>query len=166
MIFGQCRREITFESKTGDVQSLEVAREGTSVFSTDAGLNSEPVSGDWRLNFDGKLTGYSLTMLLVSWTLACYLALLSITLIWHSVGYWFVHFDPKTEAGHSLLCPCQRIKWNRNKSGHHALSTSWNTHPKTAITAVCGEIGFKGWLNSSFGYWVIRSKATAAMANF
>mmetsp|Transcript_25263 Transcript_25263/g.52844 ORF Transcript_25263/g.52844 Transcript_25263/m.52844 type:complete len:1508 (+) Transcript_25263:155-4678(+) len=71
--FGQCIWEITFENKAGDVPTLEVARSGTSLFSTDAELNSgnriivtdntvrgtsEPVSGDFRLEFDGELTGY------------------------------------------------------------------------------------------------------------
>ncbi|KAL3774885.1 hypothetical protein ACHAW5_007303 [Stephanodiscus triporus] len=71
--FGQCTWEITFESKAGNVPSLEVARGGTSLFSTEAELNSgnrvivtddtvrgtsEPVSGDFRLDFDGELTGY------------------------------------------------------------------------------------------------------------
>ena len=71
--FGQCAWEVTFESKAGDVASLEVARSGTSDFTTDAELNSgnrivvtdntvrgtaEPVSGDFRLEYDGELTGY------------------------------------------------------------------------------------------------------------
>jgi hypothetical protein len=71
--FGQCTWEITFESKAGNVPSLEAARGGTRDFSTEAVLNSgnriivsddtvrgtsEPVSGDFRLDFDGELTGY------------------------------------------------------------------------------------------------------------
>jgi len=71
--FGQCSWQITFESKAGDVVPLEVARSGTTDFSTNAELNSGnqivvtddtvqgtsvPVSGDFRLEFDGQLTGY------------------------------------------------------------------------------------------------------------
>ena len=71
--FDQCAWEITFESKAGNVPSLEVARGGTSVFSTVAELysgnrvivtddtiqgTSVPVSGDFRLEFDGELTVY------------------------------------------------------------------------------------------------------------
>ncbi|KAL9189871.1 hypothetical protein ACHAXT_009546 [Thalassiosira profunda] len=71
--FGQCAWEITFESKAGNVAAIEAARSGTSDFSTDAELNagnriiitddtvrgtSFPVSGDFRLSFDGELTGY------------------------------------------------------------------------------------------------------------
>ena len=71
--FGQCAWDITFESKAGDVNSIEVARSGTTEFSTDAELSSgnrievtdntvqgtsTPVSGDFRLEFDGELTGY------------------------------------------------------------------------------------------------------------
>ena len=71
--FGQCTWQITFESKAGNVPSLEVARSGTSVFSTAAELGSGnkitvendtvrgtsiPVSGDFRLEFDGETTGY------------------------------------------------------------------------------------------------------------
>ncbi|KAL7537095.1 hypothetical protein ACHAXR_007582 [Thalassiosira sp. AJA248-18] len=70
---GQCTWEITFESKAGNVPPLEVARSGTSDFSTNAELDSgnriivtddtvrgtsSPVSGDFRLEFDGELTGY------------------------------------------------------------------------------------------------------------
>ena len=71
--FGQCTWEITFEGKAGNISPIEVAKSGTSEFSTDAELNSgnrvvvtddtirgtsEPVSGDFRLEFDGELTGY------------------------------------------------------------------------------------------------------------
>ena len=71
--YGQCTWQITFESKAGNTPSLQVARGGTSVFSTEAELNSGnrvvvtddtargtsvPVSGDFRLIFDGELTGY------------------------------------------------------------------------------------------------------------
>ena len=70
---GQCTWDVTFESKAGNVDSIEVARSGTTEFSTEAELNSgnriaitdnnvqgtsTPVSGDFRLQFDGKLTGY------------------------------------------------------------------------------------------------------------
>ncbi len=72
-VFGQCTWNVTFESKAGDISPLEVARSGTSDFSTVAELNSgnrvivtddivrgtsSPVSGDFRLEFDGELTGY------------------------------------------------------------------------------------------------------------
>ncbi|MDB4430479.1 hypothetical protein N9140_00815 [bacterium] len=73
----ECAWEVTFESKAGDVASLEVARSGTSDFTideelTDAELNSgnrivvtdgtvrgtaEPVV-NFRLEYDGELTGY------------------------------------------------------------------------------------------------------------
>jgi hypothetical protein len=71
--FGQCVWEVTFESKAGNVPSIEVAKSGTSNFSTTATLNSGnrvvvtddtvrgtsiPVSGDFRLEFDGQVTGY------------------------------------------------------------------------------------------------------------
>lgn len=71
--FGQCTWNVTFESKAGDISPLEVARSGTSDYSTDTELNSgnrvivtddtvrgtsKPVSGDFRLKFDGELTGY------------------------------------------------------------------------------------------------------------
>ena len=72
----ECAWEVTFESKAGDVASLEVARSGTSDFTTDeeltdAELNSgnrivvtdgtvrgtaEPVV-NFRLEHDGELTG-------------------------------------------------------------------------------------------------------------
>ena len=70
---GQCTWDVTFESKAGNVASIEVARSGTTEFSTEAELSSgnkisitddtlqgtsTPVSGDFRLEFDGKLTGY------------------------------------------------------------------------------------------------------------
>eukprot|EP00804_Cyclotella_cryptica_P021433 CCRYP_005783-RA/>CCRYP_005783-RA protein AED:0.00 eAED:0.00 QI:831/1/1/1/1/1/3/2372/6166 len=71
--FGQCVWRVTFESKAGDVPSIEVAKSGTDMFSTVADLNSGnkvtvtddtvqgtslPVSGDFRLEFDGEVTGY------------------------------------------------------------------------------------------------------------
>ena len=71
--FGQCAWNITFESKAGNISPLEVARSGTSDYWTEAELNSGnrviitddtvrgtsiPVSGDFRLEFDGELTGY------------------------------------------------------------------------------------------------------------
>jgi len=70
---GQCTWNVTFESKAGNVDSIEVARSGSTEFSTEAELSSgnrivitdnvlqgtsTPVSGDFRLQFDGKLTGY------------------------------------------------------------------------------------------------------------
>jgi hypothetical protein len=70
---GQCVWEVTFESKAGNVPSIEVAKSGTNSFSTSATMNSGdrivvtddtvrgtsiPVSGDFRLEFDGKVTGY------------------------------------------------------------------------------------------------------------
>ena len=70
---GQCSWNVIFESKAGNVDSIEVSRSGTSDFSTNAELSSGnrivitdnvvqgtsiPVSGDFRLEYDGKLTGY------------------------------------------------------------------------------------------------------------
>jgi len=70
---GQCTWDVTFESKAGNADSIEVARSGSTEFSTEAELSSgnrivitdnvvqgtsTPVSGDFRLEFDGKLTGY------------------------------------------------------------------------------------------------------------
>ena len=71
--FGQCTWEVTFESKAGNIPPIEVAKSGTNNFSTSATLNSNnkvtvtddtvrgtsiPVSGDFRLEFDGEVTGY------------------------------------------------------------------------------------------------------------
>lgn len=72
---GQCAWLVTFETKAGDVPPLEVSGSGgsSSDFSTSADLNagntvmviddvvrgsSVSVSGDFRLDYDGQLTGY------------------------------------------------------------------------------------------------------------
>ena len=71
--YGQCTWQITVESKAGNIPSLQVARGSTSVFLTEAELNSGnrvvvtndtargtsvSVSGDFWLMFDGELTRY------------------------------------------------------------------------------------------------------------
>ena len=71
--FGQCTWDVTFESKAGNIPSIEVAKSGRNDFSSSAILNSNnkvtvtddtvrgtsiPVSGDFRLDFDGEVTGY------------------------------------------------------------------------------------------------------------
>ena len=73
--FVQCVWEVTFESKSGNVHAIEVAKakSGSDGFSTLATLNSGnkvtdtdyimtgttiPISCDFRLQFDGEATGY------------------------------------------------------------------------------------------------------------
>ncbi len=71
--YNQCSWKITFESKAGDVPSLQVAASGSSSFSTSASLEagdvisvqddyikgtSLPISGDFTLQMNGQRTPY------------------------------------------------------------------------------------------------------------
>ena len=71
--FLQCSWEVTFEGKAGDVPSLQVAPSGSNSFSTSATLEggdvitvendlvkgtSQPISGDFTLEFNGQRTPY------------------------------------------------------------------------------------------------------------
>ena len=65
----------------------------------------------------------------------------------------FVLFDPNTEAGHSLLHPRQRIKWSRNKSGHHTTGGAANAERRggvdEAATAAAATIRRRGGIINS-----------------